>query len=213
MVSRLLQVRCQKMNRTKYLKGECRHCGGHLEFPADHIGTVVPCPHCQQETELLLLPPPEEPTLPRRVLVWTGIAVVILGLGFWGALIALKRAQRWAARQKEQTAVAPAVQIPTTPIETNSPAPEELSASELTLEKTPGSSLIYAVGTVTNRSTRERFGVKVEVELLDDAGQKIGVASDYRQVLPAGAPWQFKALVVDSKAKSAKLSWIKEDQQ
>ena len=200
-----------KMSKTKYLKGACQHCQGHLEFPAELIGTVVPCPHCQQDTELLLLVATEEPTVPRRALIWTGIAVVILGLGLAGALAALKRAQRWAEQQKPQIATTPAAAAPT-PVGTNTLAQDELSASNITLEKTPGSSLVYATGTLKNPSNRQRFGVKVELELSDASGRKIGTATDYRQVLEPGAEWQFKALVVDSKAKTVKVASIKEDQ-
>ena len=205
------------MNRTKYLKGACQHCGGHLEFLADHIGMVVSCPHCGQETELMLLAPPEQPTLTRRALVWTGIAVIVLGLWLCAALFALKRAQTWAERKKQQTMAAPAPvgePIASQPSEilTNSPATDGLSASNITIEKTPGSSLVYAVGTVKNVSDRQRFGVKVEIDLRNAAGQQVGTASDYRQVLAPGAQWDFKALVVDSKAVSAKISSIREDQ-
>jgi hypothetical protein len=205
------------MTRTKYLKGACQNCGGHIEYPAEHIGIVVACPHCQQTTELLLLAAPEEPAVPRRVLVWTGIAVVVLGLGFGGALVALKRAQRWAEKQKRPAANAVAVaqlqpnaQPPAE--ETNSLAHDELTRSAVTLEKTPESSLVYAVGTLKNSSTRQHFGIKVELELSDAAGQKLGTASDYRPVLEPGAQWQFKALVMDSKTASAKITAIREDQ-
>ena len=162
------------MSKTKYLKGACQHCGGHLEFLAEHIGMVVPCPHCQQQTELNLLPPSEEPTVPRRALVWTAIAVIVLGLGFAGALIALKRAQRWAEQQKQQATATAPVERPTGSqpnlVETNRADQAELSASSVSLEKTPGSSLVYAVGTVKNRSSRQRFGIKVELELADASG-------------------------------------------
>jgi hypothetical protein len=205
------------MNRTKYLKGACQHCGGHLEFQADHIGMVVSCPHCGQETELMLLAPAEQPTVTRRALVWTGIAVIVLGLGLCAALIALKRAQTWAERNKQQTVAAPAPvaepsasQLSESP--TNSVGPDGLAASTVTIEKTPGSSLVYAVGTLKNVADRQRFGVKVEIVLSNAAGQQVGTASDYRQVLAPGAQWDFKALVVDSKAVSAKVSSIREDQ-
>jgi hypothetical protein len=98
------------------------------------------------------------------------------------------------------------------PEATNSPAGDGLSVSAVTLEKAAGTSLIYAVGAIKNTSIRQRFGLKVELELSDGGGQKIGTASDYRQVLEPGAQWRFKALVVDSKAASAKLTSIKEDQ-
>src|SRR5579864_2209981 len=125
------------MNRTKYLKGECQHCAGHLEFMVDHIGMTVPCPHCGQETDLLLPKPPEEPSIPTRAILWTVIALVVLGLGFAGSLIALKRAQRWAESHKHQSPVAAAEPAPNTPTAapaTNSAAADELTASEVTLD-------------------------------------------------------------------------------
>jgi hypothetical protein len=204
------------MSKTKYLKGACQHCGGHLEYQAEHIGMVVPCPHCQQETELLLLPPPQEPGLPGRVLVWTGIAVLVLALGLAAALLALKRAQRWAeTRQHQAVAVAntPTAAEPEPEMAaTNSSAQIDLSASPVTLEKTPGSSLVYAVGTIQNPSSRQRFGVKVELDLLDASGEKIGTATDYRQLLDPGSQWKFKAMVLTPKAASVRLSSIREDQ-
>jgi hypothetical protein len=205
------------MNRTKYVKGECQHCGGHLEFLAEHIGMTVPCPHCGQETELLLARPPEESAIPKRAIIWTGVAVVILGLGLVGAMTALQRAQKLAERQKVPSASMPVVQSPATTSpqqtqETNSPPQNELQSSDVSLEHAPGTSLVYAVGKIKNISSRQRFGVKVELGLFNAAGQETGTASDYAQVLEPGAQWKFKALVVDSKAISAKIRSIHEDQ-
>jgi hypothetical protein len=204
------------MSDSKYLKGECQRCAGHLEFLVDHVGVVVPCPHCGQETELLLPRPPEEPAVPRRAIIWTGIAVLVLGLGLAGAILALKRARKWAEGQKQQAVSAAIVEHSTnfqSSVEaTNAPPQTELLASEVTLEKAPGTSLVYAVGTVKNTSNRQRFGLKVELDLSDATGQKLGTASDYKPVLEPGAEWQFKALVVDSKAKSATVKTIHEDQ-
>jgi len=84
--------------------------------------------------------------------------------------------------------------------------------STITLEKTPGSSLVYAVGTIRNESARRRFGVKVELDLLDETGKKVGSAKDYQQALDPKADWRFRALVVGSKVASAKLASITEDQ-
>lgn len=204
------------MSKTKYLKGACQHCGGHLEYQADHIGLLVPCPHCQQETELSLLEPPTPPALPLRALVWTGIAVVILGLGLAAAVVALKRAQHWAETRKHQAVAITNAPVPAEPetetAATNSTGQLDLATSPVTLEKTQGSSLVYAVGTVQNSSPRQRFGVKVELDLLDATGDKIGTATDYRQLLEPGAQWKFKALVLTPKTASARLASIHEDQ-
>src|SRR5438552_6339175 len=102
------------MNRTKYLKGQCQSCTGHIEFPAEAVGTSIDCPHCGQATELLLALPPEEPTIPRRTMVWTAITVLILLAGLAGALVALKRAERKAATRQQITKADSAVTQPRT---------------------------------------------------------------------------------------------------
>src|SRR5438093_13063885 len=114
------------MNRTKYLKGECRECGGHIEFPAEAAGTTIDCPHCGKPTALLLAAPRTEPTVPRKAIAWTIIATIILGLGLAASLAALKRAQNWAARQKEKSAATPRADAATN--SQAAPTPEALAA-------------------------------------------------------------------------------------
>jgi hypothetical protein len=203
----------------KHLRGECQHCGGHLEFPAESIGLQAPCPHCGQQTELLLERPPEEPSLPRRVIVWTVAAILVLGLGLVGAVLALKRAERWAAKQKQERGGQPALNAGTgsPPLEASQTPPtsgnDEFSVSKISLEKAPGTSLVYAVGTVKNNANKQRFGVKLELDLLDGGGQKVGAAKVYKAVLEPGAEWRFKALVVEPKGVvSAKVASLKEEQ-
>jgi hypothetical protein len=213
------------MSRTKYLKGPCRHCGGSIEFPVELIGTAADCPHCGKSTELFLARPPQAPTVPRKLILWTAAAALILILGVAGSLIALKRAQRLAERKKQTSSLsatplaepgAGASVAPTPsnapPAETDAAAPANFQISEVRLEKVPGTSLIYAKGQVTNLLDRQRFGVRVELELLDADGQKVGTTKDYTQVIEPKAEWDFKALVVSSNAASAKLLSFKEQQ-
>ena len=204
-----------KMSQTKYLKGECIHCGGRLEFPAEAAGLTADCPHCGQQTDLLLERPKEEPAIPRKTIVWTVIATIILLGGLGAAFIALNLAKNKVARKKEQSSasVAPVVQE----AQTNQPPEDPLSKTgfrvgDIKLDKASGSSLVYATGAVTNASNRQRFGVKVELEVLDAAGQKLGAATDYQQSIEAKGTWQFRALDVQSKAASARVAAIKEDQ-
>jgi len=204
------------MNKTKFLKGECQHCAGHLEFPAEMAGLAADCPHCGQQTELLLAAPPEEPTIPRRTIVWAVIGIVILVMGLVGAIAALKRAERWAARQKHQAESAAVVEgqsnAPVDAASMEDPqAQNGFVVSAVVLEKAAGTSLVYAVGTVKNTSDHKRFGVKVELDLFDAGDQKVGTATDYQQVMETNSVWQFKALVVDTKAATAKVAGIKED--
>ena len=95
------------MHRTKNLRGECSHCGRPLDFPAEIIGTTVPCPYCGKPTDLMLAAPPEENSGSRKAVTRAVIAILVLLLGLAGSLIALKRAQNWAAKQKQQSPIAP----------------------------------------------------------------------------------------------------------
>ncbi len=83
------------MQVMKKLRGPCQQCGSTLTFPAPQIGSVINCPHCGQPTELMLETPPDEPIVPRRVVVWTTIAVVLMALGLGGVVYALKRSQMY----------------------------------------------------------------------------------------------------------------------
>ena len=93
------------MTTTKPILGECQHCGRTLEFPAEHIGLMAPCPHCGQQTELMLATPPDEPLVPRRVIVWTAITVGLLIAGLVFVLVQLKRFERQAAEKRQRSAI------------------------------------------------------------------------------------------------------------
>jgi hypothetical protein len=96
---------------TKFLNGECRECGGQLEFPAEAVGTTADCPHCGKPTELLLAAPPHERTLPVRTIIYTALAILILGGGLVAAIIALKRAERMTGRNSATPTAAPAAPV------------------------------------------------------------------------------------------------------
>lgn len=197
------------MSGTKHLKGECQHCGGHLSFPAEGIGQTATCPHCRQETELFLATPKQESTVPTKVIVYTIIAILILGGGTAALLIKLKHEQRILAQMKQSLDT-------NSPPKTVEPTPMELAAkagfkvSAIKLEKTQGAGLVYAVGTVKNATGRKCFSVKIELDVLSSDGQKIGTATDQVSTLEPKAEWKFRALVVESKAVSAKLTSIQE---
>ena len=72
-----------------------------IEFPADQIGLATRCPYCRKETELHLAAPVSQPDHPRRAIFWAVVAGIILLLGIAGLMIALKRAEKWAATRRE----------------------------------------------------------------------------------------------------------------
>jgi hypothetical protein len=210
-VSPLLQVRCQEMAHIKYLKCCCLHCQGNIEFPADAIGATIDCPHCGAKTELYLPEPVSTDSSSKKPLVVAIFGLLIVGVGLAAAFSALNTAKKMALKKQEAARAAAAPAHPPGPPQP--PPPKDgFSTSLIELEKTPGSSLVHAVGTVTNDLKKQRFGVKIEIELLDAAGKTIGTAKDYTKVLDENAEWHFHALVMNAKADSAKLAWVKEDQ-
>ena len=196
------------MAKTKYLKGECQHCSGHLEFPAESIGYTATCPHCGKETELQLAPPKAEPTIPRRIVIWTVLAVILLVGGLIISVAGLKHYQKKMAELKRG---APANTPPAAATPEDPYASQGFKVSEVRIERTSGSTLVYAVGTIANQADRQRFGLRVELDVLDSSGQRVGAAKDYQAVLDPKAEWRFKALVINSNAAAAKISALTED--
>ena len=208
------------MANDDFTKGECRHCAGHLEFPAAAAGQSIACPHCGQPTELRPRPSSTNSTGIRRLWLVAAPAVLLFLAG----------AASWLYFQEKTpppgvTESQPAAPIPAAPSVTTSPAKpsapvlapgevrtNDFDISPIQLEKTPGSSLVYVTGKIRNLTARQRFGVKVEFTLLDTADQAIGHATDYQSVLDPNGDWDFKALVMESKTVSARFSGIKEDQ-
>jgi hypothetical protein len=195
------------MLKIKNLRGECQNCGGPIEFHAEHAGTTASCPHCGEATELLLAAPPEEASpVRRKAVVFTVIAVLILVGGLVGSVIALKRAKRLQAeRQRVESRTEMANRAAAVPF-----AAQEFRVSPITLEPRPGSSLLHAVGTITNLANRQRFGVQVDLEVYSATGEKVGVANDYVKVLEPRAEWHFRALVGADRAVAAQIIRITE---
>jgi hypothetical protein len=217
---------------------DCPHCGQRTQLrtlkipaPADPESPEKPHPE-EPQTE-------EQPALDARARSVSRFAPAIAAVGVLAALIGgfvfWKAHQSQASAQtvtstkpKEQATNASASDsLPTRvlvaptnlPPATNSPAaaakskePADLKAGEIQLEKAGGSSLIYAVGQLDNNSDYQRFGVKIQLDVFNKAGKKLGTAQDYIQVLEPRKSWHFRALLTDSKAATARVASITEDQ-
>lgn len=196
------------MSTTKFLRGECQHCGGHLEFPAEAAGTSADCPHCQQSTDLFISAGNADATTntaKTKTIIFTALACVILIGGLIGAGVALNRAKRMA-EQLDPDSLRRTNSLPANPFES-----QEFAATAVALEKNPGTSLVHAAGSVKNLSSRRRFGVRIEIELKDDTGTLLAPTKDYAATIEPGAVWNFKAMVQAKGATAAKISVIKEE--
>lgn len=99
----------------KNLRGQCGHCGGVFEFPADAVGTTGICPHCGQPTELMLATPTTESAVPKRTWLYVAAAVLILALGCTAILLLLQRAERLSERRTSPALPAPRHSAPAVP--------------------------------------------------------------------------------------------------
>ena len=191
------------MSTDNFVKGECGACGGHLEFPADAVGTVIACPHCGGSTGLTARVATPQHTGPRRM--YWGMGLVVL---FLAAALGLVKMPGHAPGLKPvvQTNAVPASDVALFGVRTN-----DFGITAIRLDKTPGSSLVYASGTVRNLGGRQRFSVRLELELFDADDHPVGRARDYRGLIEPGAEWHFQALVMDSTVASARLNSILED--
>lgn len=207
------------MSNNNFVKGECRQCGGHLEFPANAAGETIECPHCGQPTALVAFVSANQPNASRRKWLAAGVVAVVVLTGVTAAFFWVQKTGRGAI---SETQSAPAAQTNTSAVPaTTRVAPTKVTDEEHTnnfvispikLEKTSGSSLVYVTGKIRNLTGRQRFGVKVEFGLFDTNGLPVGKATDYQAVLEPDGEWRFKALVMDSKAVAARFNSILEDQ-
>jgi hypothetical protein len=99
------------------------------------------------------------------------------------------------------------------PLPAPSPPPDPwhgLTGGAITLEKSKDNGLVYAVGKLRNATDRQRFGVKVILDLFDENNQKVGSATDYTQWIDPGKEWNFKAMVTERTAVRAGLASVAE---
>ena len=89
------------MSTIRKLKGPCAHCQGPIEFDVDAIGQSVVCPYCRRQTELHLPQLSEEPTVPRKLVIWTVAAILILVLGLAAALYSLHLLEQRLAQERQ----------------------------------------------------------------------------------------------------------------
>ena len=95
------------MNRTKQLQAVCSRCGGPIRCPAELIGTQTQCPHCRQQADLRLPAPALESSAPRKLVIVSVMAIVLLVLSLAACLIGLRWVQRHQQHHQAPKVVSP----------------------------------------------------------------------------------------------------------
>jgi hypothetical protein len=187
------------MSDADYLKCPCQKCGGSIEFPISGVGEVINCPHCGEQTQLV------SPKAGGKSAISIGLVLSVLCLAASCLGIYLRMTQKPSPSPGQAPQTLTKATISKAFTEWN-----DFQIGKITLKKADGSGLVYAQGTVTNDTERQRFGVKIELDLLNEEDHKIGSASDYLSVLEPHKAWQFNALLTEPKTVKAKLANIEE---
>jgi len=161
---------------------------------------VVDCPHCGQPTQLV----PGS----KKWAVVLGSALVLVILTATGALFYLKKIPGTAAAEVPSAKTNSPAR--TGPVIVYVAALNDFKISRIDLQKSENGGLVYAVGTLKNDIGRQRFGVKITLDVLDGQTNTIGSASDYVATMEPHGESSFKALLVQPKAASVKLATIEE---
>lgn len=187
------------MSDADYLKCPCQKCGGPIGFPAGGVDEVINCPHCGEQTKLVSSMPVGKSAI--------GVGLILSVLCLVASCIGIY----WRMTQKPASGPSQTQQIVTNGvIQKAFTELNDFQISKITLKKSEEGGLVYAQGTITNPTDRQRFGVKIELDLLDAQDDKIGDASDYLAVLEPHKTWQFNALLTEPNTVKAKLANIEE---
>ncbi len=173
----------------------CDSCGGEIQLPCNETETVVTCPHCTAD---VIVAPPQKSN---RKVLWLTIGILSAFTVTASLVLVFRKTQRPPPPLKS----APAATKPPTTF-------HDFEVSDVKLSRESNSTVVYAVATIKNQLDRQRFGVRVHVELLDGSGEKVGTASDYIAAISPKGEWQFRALVVENATVTARVLDITEQE-
>ena len=165
--------------RTPSIKAACGGCGGHIAFPAEAAGSVVNCPHCGIKTKLISAAETGPGGHTSRKMVRLAGALGAAAVVILGVVLAVDKVGRGNG--------------------------EEVELRSYKIEPAKATESACVVGKIVNHTPARFFSVKVEFELLDQAGKVVGDAGDYLAILEAKDSWEFKATVTQPGAVAAKL--------
>ena len=193
------------------LKCACVHCDQPIHYSAEEVGQIAECPNCKEKS--LLPPPPAEPgAKPYRPASrmssarWVAVGAFVLLVA--GALVLLPRLrhQEPAPTEAQSAPVAlpqPGVKGPR--------SLNDLKIGAFSLQPIRGSDSRIASGDIQNISQTYHRGIKVELELRDAQGLKVGSQDAFINELVPHGMWHVLARTSDPRAASVRVAGIKEE--
>lgn len=211
-------------------KCECQQCGGRIEFPVETLGECVTCPHCGQDTHLVLAEANDVTAAYRRTRVWAIGGIIVLVALLAAAMVSVHLLRRLAPRARQARAMQlqhahPSQAASATPSSAQAHATatagtfvppadwwqtNALALSPIELVAEQDRAPTHATGTLVNLAPRRRFELTVELQLLDESGHAVGQTSDSRAELEPFGEWTFRAPVTAPSIKSARVVAIRE---
>jgi hypothetical protein len=201
------------------LKCVCVHCDEFIHYPVEKVGQVAECPNCKQKSRL---PPPPEPSQPatktpkpRQPPVqtspsrWIFIAVAV-GLFALAAVLVPSTLRRLRPAPVDQNIPATHTDLPP-PVVKRARSLNDLKIGSFSLQPLPGTDSRMAAGDIQNVSETVHQGIKVELEVRDAQGLKIGTLDAFINELDAHATWHVLARTSDPRAATVRVAGIKEE--
>lgn len=143
-----------------FLKCNCEHCGGRIEYPAEAVGASAACPHCQRETPLQLDSSDDTDTVAvgggkAKLVIGAVIASVVAAAVLAGALMWAKR--KAAAKDSAAGKSTPAAK------EEKSSAPAPAASALARVEWDPPKNVVPVIGKFQNGLTAAQIKTGREV--------------------------------------------------
>lgn len=172
----------------------CPACGREMQFLA------AACSNCQGLRKKKL----------RHVGSLVAIAIVVLPVVVWLCLRHSKPAE--ASTETATNSAKAGTMVIEQPRVKQPKSINDLKPGRFSLEQKRGSDFVMAVGDIENISENVHHGLKVDLDLLDATGAKIGAITDYSTQLGPHQSWHIVGQVTNPKVTSVKFATIKEDQ-
>jgi ssDNA-binding Zn-finger/Zn-ribbon topoisomerase 1 len=184
---------------------KCEACKHDLPFSGGE------CPNCEQSNT--------SRRTRRRAVAAVSFAGLVVVVAVWVSLAVFHHPKKAAARSYGNSAPGAdglslphsgsmlIIEQPKTPAKYGG----GLIAGKFFVEQKRGSDLIIAVGEIQNDSEKVHRGLRVDVDLFNRSGVRVGTVSDYMTELAPHQNWHFLSQVQNTNACVARLAQITEN--
>jgi len=207
-------VRNLNMKEGSELKCTCAHCGHSIEYTIEEAGKTLECPNCKEKSLLPLAETPNQRPAskpgqtPSNSKPVNRVGIGIAGVLIIGTMVLLP--QLLHRHETPANVETPPAVLPQPPRTKMPKSLNDLKIGSFTLQRRDND-LWFVVGDIANVSDTLHRGIKVELELRDAQGLKVGSLDAFINELVPHGMWHVLARTSDPRAASVRVAGIKEE--